>query len=332
MSSAFQSQHTVNGPCNSDSRLGACVLPAIILSDNMCLQKSPTPPPTIVTNTYSIKRPISDLCISPESGGVDSDRENKNYQDKKSKCCPVSTASTLPLSPDLNPVESRTVSHRICEGTSSVPCMTDEVPCGFESTNSDLPCRPGTMRVPCINFNLPDNAPGVDKNIVNSLLTDADVPSSLTNLPDIHLVTALQTPNAVNTFPCVNETEVPSSSCHMTPNLHDIRPVTAVLIADDVTPNASLFSDFDTRINRAVQKNSLNKQKVKVKGASLVYSKDLRKSLRESSLTATSEVAQRYLSARASQPAGSKRQSPSSFDQPVRGVPVPPPKKRKRRW
>ena len=97
-------------------------------------------------------------------------------------------------------------------------------------------------------------------------------------------------------------------------------------------PNASLFSDFDTRINRAVQKNFLNKQKVKVKGASLVYGKDLRKSLRESSLTATSEVAQRYLSARASQPAGSKRQSPSSFDQPVRGVPVPPPKKRKRRW
>ena len=60
-----------------------------------------------------------------------------------------------------------------------------------------------------------------------------------------------------------------------------------------------------------------------------MYSKDLRKTLRDSELTANSDVARRYLSARASQPAGLKRQSPSSFDQPIRGVPVPPPKKAK---
>jgi hypothetical protein len=190
---------------------------------------------------------------------------------------------------------------------------------------------------------LPDNAPsahtrGVEMNKVNILKTVTDEPSSsssmmlcrVPNLPDNHSVAALQNTDIVTTFTCGNETDEPSSSSHMMPNLQDNRSAAALQNADVVIPNASLFSDFDTRINRAVQKNSLKKQKVK--GASLMYSKDLRKTLRESALTATSEVAQRYLSARASQPVGLKRQSPSSFDQPVRGVPVPPPKKKKRRW
>ena len=114
------------------------------------------------------------------------------------------------------------------------------------------------------------------------------------------------------------------------PNLPD-HSLVAALQNTEVVPNASLFSEFDTKISKALQKNS-DIKKQKVKGASLMYSKDLRKSLRESKLTADSEVAKRYLSARASQPVGTKRQSPSSFDQPVRGVPVPPPKKKKKRW
>ena len=111
------------------------------------------------------------------------------------------------------------------------------------------------------------------------------------------------------------------------PNLPDNSSV-AALQNTEVVPNASLFSELDTKISKAVQKNSVLK-KQKVKGASLMYSKDLRKTLRESKLTADSEVAKRYLCARASQPVGTKRQSPSSFDQPVRGVPVPPPKEKK---
>ena len=55
--------------------------------------------------------------------------------------------------------------------------------------------------------------------------------------------------------------------------------------ADTVTLNASLFSDYDTRINRAVQKNSDKKQKVK--GASLMYSKDLRQTLERVNLLLT---------------------------------------------
>ena len=116
----------------------------------------------------------------------------------------------------------------------------------------------------------------------------------------------------------------------MMSDLHDSIPAAALQKADTVIPNASLLSDFDIRINRAVQKNY--DKKPKVKGASLMYSKDLRETLRDSELTANSEVGRRYLSARASLPVGLKRQPPSSFDQPVRGVPVPPPKKKKRRW
>ena len=112
------------------------------------------------------------------------------------------------------------------------------------------------------------------------------------------------------------------------PNLPDNSSV-AALQNTEVVPNASLFSELDTKISKAVQKNSVLK-KQKVKGASLMYSKDLRKTLRESKLTADSEVAKRYLCARASQPVGTKRQSPSSFDQPVRGVPVPPPRKKRK--
>ena len=221
-----------------------------------------------------------------------------------------------------------------------------EVPCGFDSTNSDLLCLSGAEGAPCISSNWPDNALsthsyGVEKNKVIFSKTETDEPSSsssglpcrMPNLPDNHSVAALQDTDIVTTtvLLCVTEADEPSSSNsmlpHMMPNLPDNYSAAALQNADIVTPDASLFSDFDTRTNRAVQKNSLKKQKVK--GASLMYSKDLRKTLRDSTLTANSEVAQRYLSARASQPVGSKRQSPSSFDQPVRGVPVPPPKKKK---
>ena len=112
------------------------------------------------------------------------------------------------------------------------------------------------------------------------------------------------------------------------PNLPD-HSLVAALQNTEVVPNASLFFELDTKISKAVQKNSETK-KQKVKGASLMYSKDLRKSLRESKLTADSDVAKRYLSARASQPVGTKRQSPSSFDQPVRGVPAPPQEKKEK--
>ena len=157
------------------------------------------------------------------------------------------------------------------------------------------------------------------------------MPCRMPNLPDNHSVAALQHIDIVTTvLSCVGVTDEPSSSCHMMPNLHDRCPAAALQKAATIIPNASMFSDFDTRISKAVQKNSEKKQKVK--GASLMYSKDLRKTLRDSELTANSDVARRYLCARASQPAGLKRQSPSSFDQPVRGVPIPPPKKRKRRW
>ena len=179
----------------------------------------------------------------------------------------------------------------------------------------------------------------METNKVNFLKTETDEPSSsssmlpcsMPNLPDTHSAAALQNADIVTCqTSCVNVTDASSSSSHMMPNLQDSIPVAALQNAATIIPNASMFSDFDTRISKAVQKNSEKKQKVK--GASLMYSKDLRKTLRDSELTANSDVARRYLCARASQPAGLKRQSPSSFDQPVRGVPIPPPKKRKRRW
>ena len=124
--------------------------------DNMC----PRLPPN---HTPDPKRPSSDLCISHESVGTDSSREDKNYQNKKLK---LDNASH---SVYVSPVVKLQVSvlHRIHEGTERVPCI-DEVPCEFDSTNSDLPL-PSTERVLCINLNLPNNAPstlvhGVETN------------------------------------------------------------------------------------------------------------------------------------------------------------------------
>jgi hypothetical protein len=61
----------------------------------------------------------------------------------------------------------------------------------------------------------------------------------------------------------------------------------------------------------------------------LLYSRSLRKAIRESEAVAHSEVAKRYITSWA---VDKRVISSSSVDQPVRGLPEPPKTKRRRKW